>query len=286
MNNHTLVSIICLCYNHEAFVASAIRSVLDQTYSNIEIIVVDDCSTDKSVEKIKSLIQGYPQIKSLFLNENLGNTRAFNKGLAMSTGTYIIDLAADDILLPKRVEKGLETFNHYSSDYGVNFSNAEIINETSEVTDQFYVTDQTGNAISKPPEGDLYSELIQRFFICPPTMMSRREVFDSLQGYDEALAYEDFDFWVRSARRFRYCYTDDILVQRRRVADSLSSRQYVRDSDQMRSTFTVCQKIKQMNIGAEEDQALKTRIKYEMKQCLKVMNFELFFRYFKFLISL
>ncbi len=284
--NKPLVSIICLCYNHEQFVEAAILSTLKQSYSNIEVIVVDDCSTDNSRHVIEKITKKYPQITTLFLDENHGNTRAFNKGLRLASGDYIIDLAADDILLDDRVTRGLQTFDKLDESYGVNFTNAAIIDKDALISGHFYSINSLGKALSSPPEGDLYASLIQRFFICPPTMMSRKVVFESLNGYDESLTYEDFDFWVRSSRKYKYCFTDEVLVHRRKLADSLSSKQYTRNSVQMRSTYQVCQKVKAMNVNTSENKALKKRIYYEMRQCIKVMNIPLLLDYARLLLSI
>src|SRR5258705_6164145 len=105
-----LVSVICLCYNHARFVSEAIGSVQRQTYSRIQLVVVDDASADKSAQVIRESIRNCPEIIFLSLPQNLGNCRAFNKGLAVSTGSFIIDLAADDVLMPYRVQAGLNAF--------------------------------------------------------------------------------------------------------------------------------------------------------------------------------
>src|SRR6185436_18882244 len=102
------VTVICLCYNHARFVEEAIESVLNQSYANIQLIVVDDASTDKSAEVIKQLINKHSSIEFLPLQTNLGNCKAFNQGLARAKGEYVIDLAADDVLLPTRIETGVQ----------------------------------------------------------------------------------------------------------------------------------------------------------------------------------
>ena len=91
-----VVSVICLCYNHKRFVEEAIQSVLDQTYSNVELIVVDDSSTDGSQAVIESLMANNPAVKFIPLSSNQGNCRAFNLGWKYASGKYIIDLSADD----------------------------------------------------------------------------------------------------------------------------------------------------------------------------------------------
>ncbi|MBV6645362.1 MAG: glycosyltransferase family 2 protein, partial [Cyclobacteriaceae bacterium] len=95
MSNQPLVSIICLCYNHEKYVRQAVESALNQTYPLIEVIIIDDHSTDNSLQMIEKLQQSYPQLRVLSNEENMGNCKSFNKALKLAKGEFIIDLAAD-----------------------------------------------------------------------------------------------------------------------------------------------------------------------------------------------
>src|SRR6187455_35784 len=104
--NGPLVSVICLCYNQASFVREAVLSVIHQTYRDIELIIIDDASTDNSVEVISDVLKSHPSIKFIPLKKNVGNCKAFNMGYRLSRGQYLIDLAADDVLLPARIERG------------------------------------------------------------------------------------------------------------------------------------------------------------------------------------
>jgi glycosyltransferase involved in cell wall biosynthesis len=275
-----LVSVICLCYNHARFVEEAIRSVLSQTYSNIQLIVVDDASQDNSAEIISRIVKENPQIIFLSQKENTGNCRAFNRGLTKVTGEFIIDLAADDVLLSNRVEEGVNSFNKQGAQVGVLFSDAEWIDEAGK---HLYFHSQRFPH-KKVPQGDVYIHLIEKYFICSPTMMFRKSVIDYLGGYDETLAYEDFDFWIRSSRVFHYGYSPDVSVKKRVVQGSMSKKQF-RNSAQQRSTFEVCKKIKDLNRNEQEVGALKRRIKYEVGVNLRMMNLLLAFEYIKLLLQ-
>ncbi len=285
MEKSPLVTVIALSYNHEQFVVESLQSVLDQTYANVELIVVDDASTDNSQQVIADFIADKPEIKYLPLSANVGNCKAFNIGLKAANGEFIIDLATDDVLLPTRIEQGLASFSLYDDQVGVNFCNANILNEDGQHIKTFYPIDSQGKTQTEIPQGNLYAQLVARYFICPPTMMSRKTVFDSLAGYDENLLYEDFDFWVRSARQFDYCFTNEILVNKRELSDSLSAKQYKPKSEYMRSTFEVCEKILKLNKNNMENLALRQRIYYEMYQCVKVRHYKLAFDYVKLLLK-
>src|ERR1700749_5034941 len=98
MQNKSLVTVICLCYNHENFVTESLFSVMNQDYAFVELIIVDDCSTDNSKNIIKKWLLDYPEVRFISNEINLGNTKSFNKALQFAKGDYIIDLAADDVL--------------------------------------------------------------------------------------------------------------------------------------------------------------------------------------------
>lgn len=263
-----LVSVICLCYNHERFVEEAIQSVFNQTYQPVQLIVVDDASTDNSVNVIKTVLASRADVQFISLKENLGNTKAFNKGLALAKGSYIIDLAADDVLLANRIEKGVQTLLEKGEEFGVHFSDAEIIDS--------YGTHLYMHSERFPhdtiPQGDVYKHLIERYFICPPTVMFTRQVANVLGGYDESLSYEDFDFWVRSSRAFHYAYSPEILVKRRVSANALGSKQFKFFSKHSASTYQVCVKILRLNNSLPEKRALEKRILYEIGLNIRLLN--------------
>lgn len=275
-----LVSVICLCYNHERFVEEAIRSVQNQTYKNIQLIVVDDASTDNSVNVIRSLVGSNPAVKFLTLSENAGNCKAFNRGLALAKGSLIIDLAADDVLLPNRVEVGVKKLQERGERFGVHFSDAEIIDAYG--AHLYNHSDRFPHETI--PQGDVYKQVIARYFICPPTVMFTRQVAEVLGGYDESLSYEDFDFWVRSSRAFQYVYSSEILVRKRVFKSSLGTKQFKLFSPHSKSTLIVCEKILRLNNTAEEQAALHKRIRYEIGLNLRLLNWITVMKFFMLMI--
>ena len=271
-----LVTVICVCYNQGRFVREALLSVTNQTYPHVELIIVDDGSTDDSVARINAFLAEFPGATFIPLPVNRGVCGAFNQGFRRSKGDFIIDLAADDVLLPGRVARQVEAFGRLDDAWGVVFTDAGLIDEASRPIGPFYPRHPDGTLRQPVPSGDVYRHVLGGYFICTPTMMSRRAVYEALGGYDETLSYEDFDFWVRSARSYGYFFLDEVLTLKRRVAGSNSTQFYNRRHNlHLASTLAVCRKAYGLNRTPAEHQALARSVRYHLRQALFTENFGL-----------
>lgn len=268
-----LVSVICLCYNHERFLLEALESVRNQTYPKVEMIVIDDASTDGSARLLQQYAAAHPEVELVLLPQNAGNCRAFNRGLELAQGSFIIDFATDDVMLPTRVAAQLQAFEALEPDYGLVYTDAELIGEDSRHLGYFYKRSAGGQPQPAVAVGDVYAAVLERFFISSPTLMIRREVFDHLGGYDESLAYEDFDLMVRAARDFKFYFLDQALTRRRLHARQLSQRAYRLGDQQLQSTIRICEKALALNRSGRENQALARRVAWELKQAFFTRNY-------------
>jgi len=280
--SNPLVSVLCLCYNQKAFVREAIDSVLSQTYPAIQLIVLDDGSTDGSGDEIAQYIFGKPEIFFIRHQENMGYTKSLNKAWSHAKGEFIIDLAADDILFPNRIEEGVADFKNRSPQFGLQFSDAELIDARGDLMGKH--SDKYPHA--SIPQGDIYKEIIQRYFICPPTIMFRKSVLDRMGGYDDSLAFEDFDFLIRASREYFFCYSSKALVKRRLVKNSMSEKQFERGNEQRMSTLIICKKIQKLNRNKEEENALRKRVRYEFLLSLQMLDLGLAIEFLKFYFRL
>jgi len=267
-----LVSVICLCYNHQRFVREAVESVLNQSYKNIQVILADDASTDNSVHEIKALKAENPTVEVLLLPNNLGNCKAFNEALKLARGEFIIDFATDDLMMPNRIERQVGFFQRLDSTVGLIYTDAVYIDESGKFIRNHFEYLFQKELITHIPKGDVYREVLTTYFIPGPTMMIRKEVFMSLNGYDETLSYEDFDFWVRSSRIYRYAFLDERLTSIRKLKSSMSTGWYVPGDKQLHSTYLVCRKAQQLNRDDGDQQALITRLRYEYRQSVSSGN--------------
>jgi glycosyltransferase involved in cell wall biosynthesis len=270
---NSLVSVVCLCYNHRRFLREAVVSVVNQTYPSLQIILVDDASTDDSKEEISRLKEEYPLLEIVLNQKNLGNCRAFNQALQLVKGDFVIDFSTDDVMLPDRIQRQVEFFSSLDSSYGVVFTDATYIDAAGKLLRGHFEYLLRKKLISAIPKGDVYRHVLASYFIPGPTTMVRRAVFDTLQGYDESLAYEDFDFWVRSSRIYHYAYLDYRSTLIRKVAGSMSTGWYVPGDAQLHSTYLICRKAQQLNRNPEDHVALIHRVRYEFRQSVTSGNY-------------
>lgn len=262
------VSVICISYNQQDYVVQALQSVVTQCYPHVELIVIDNGSSDQSAARITQFIPCYPAIRFIRNPVNLGLNRAFNQGLALAGGEYIIDLSADDVLLADRITKQVACFKQKSGQYGVVFSNAAFIDARGRQTGVHFPVTASGQARVAVPSGDVFRSVLASYFICTPTMMMRRAMLTALGGYDEALSYEDFDLWVRSSRQYQYAYLDEILTLKRQHPHGLSAQVTRRNNNLLPSTLIVCQKALSLCTTPEEFEALASRLqRFIRKAC-------------------
>jgi len=280
--NNPLVSVICLCYNHELFVIETLESVLNQTYANFELIIVDDCSTDTSVEKINQWLQNNPKCKFIQNQHNLGNTKSFNIAAQHSNGTYLIDLAADDLLLPNCIEKQVKTFETSGfKNLGLVYGNVQNINESHEILNEYFPVNEDNKVISKRPTGSIFSSIIDSGkTICSVSAMFTKEAFLKLNGFDEKLAYEDLDFWIRLSKVYEIDFIDAILVQKRLVSNSLGSQFHDKSYSKRinTSTIMILNKAYALCDSKIEYRNLLKRIHYEIQLNYKNHDFGLVFQ--------
>jgi glycosyltransferase involved in cell wall biosynthesis len=278
MQDNPLVTIICLCYNQEDYVLDSLFSVINQDYPSVELIIVDDCSTDNSQSVIKKWLINFPKIQFIANETNLGSTKSFNKALKKSKGEYIIDLAADDILLPNCVTSQINAFKKTTfKNLGIVYGNVELITEKGAFESYYFPVDSFQKVISPRITGDIYKSVLSGGdCMCSVSAMIKKTVFDHLNGYDETLVYEDLDFWIRSSRIYDFDFIDEILIQKRTVENSLGTHFFKKNDARAKkinhSTYLILKKAITLNKTKEENQAVLKRIHFEMIMAYKTKN--------------
>lgn len=278
MQNFPLVSVICLSYNHQDYVVEALNSVINQTYTNIELLIADDCSSDNSVGVIQDWLKNHPNVYFLANEKNLGNTKTFNQLAKKAKGAFIIDLAADDLLLPNCIEKQIVTFqNSKYKNLGIVYGNLIEIDEKGDFIKNYYTEED------KPKSGDIYKMVVGRVTkICSVSSMIKKTVLEKLQYYDEDLAYEDLDLWLRASRVYDFEYIPEYLVKKRELPTSLSTFFTQRNSKKTKllhqSSLTILKKAYDLNQTKDEYKALLGRIQFEFYKFLKTSEYLLLYQ--------
>ncbi|WP_303311315.1 glycosyltransferase [Hymenobacter sp. BT730] len=263
-----LVTIVALCHNHAPFLREALNSILAQTYPNLEVMLVDNASTDGSAAILQEYAAQHPAWKLQLHPYNLGLCRAFNQAYRSAKGEYLIDFATDDVLLPERIAQQIAAFQQLPPTVGMVYSNAELIDDQGQHI-RLHVHQRLGKPFPAPASGWVFAEVLRRYFISTPTMMMRRATLDELRGYDETLYYEDFDFWVRASRNWQFYYLDAVTTRKRQHGTAMSRGAYRPGDPHLRSTLAICHKAWKLCRTEEERQALAVRVRWEMRQAAR-----------------
>ncbi|MDD2365371.1 MAG: glycosyltransferase [Desulfuromonadaceae bacterium] len=202
-----LVSVLIPLYNHARYITRCLDSVLEDGYTRIEIIIIDDGSKDNSKElarewfnkQDKNLLERF-EIES---RPNKGVTRTLNELVCKARGEYITLLASDDYLLKDGISTRLDYLQKNSSKYAV-FGDSVVVDDSGIVTHNSGIADLNGGKIECLIDEKLLPiELIYNWCVPGPGFMARRELYDIVGLYDETLTVEDWDMYLRiMARNF------------------------------------------------------------------------------------
>lgn len=230
-----LVSVITATYEMGHYLPIAVESVLNQTYPNLEYIVVDDGSTDDT----RSVIERYSRDDRLkyHYQRNQGQTRAKNKGLELSSGEYICFLDGDDFWKTDKLARQLEVFANAPADLGVVYS-------------AYTNIDGQGNVITIPEQryfsGAITTHLLFENFVTFNTAMVRRQCFEQLGGFDETLERSiDYELWLRFSTQFNFLFMPEVTASYRHWEGQMSQDKERR--------FNVCLEIKRDFLNKHKD---------------------------------
>jgi len=198
------VSVIIPTHNRDEFLGSTIASVLSQTYSDFEIIVVDDNSGDRTHEVIKSIKDG--RMKYIRHRDNMGPSAARNTAISSATGEYIAFLDDDDEWMPEKLQKQVELLDKCEPNICGVYSNRLVIDKLS------------NRIISTSPQAKkLKGNLLYQLSIGSPihtsTVLIRKRCIEKVGLFDETMSYmEDRDFWIRLSLNWDFEYIDKPLT--------------------------------------------------------------------------
>ena len=217
------VTVVIPVYNCQRYVAEAIDSILEQTFSDFELLLIDDGSTDGSRDILGSYTD--PRIRVILNETNLGIPRTLNKGLGLARGMYFALLDNDDCACPDRLERQVDFLDQHD--------------EYAAIGTWAVRTDEEGRILGKikrllvAPE-EVQSQLLFRCCLLHPSMTARTSV---LRGYgyrEDFVTCADFDLWVRVAKRHRIGSLPHIQTHHREHADRASHRNAQRSKAEKR----------------------------------------------------
>lgn len=209
-------------YNHARYVVGALNSVLAQTTPPDRLIITDDASSDTTVSAIEGwLKQTGADAKTIFHPQNRGICATFNEALAHVTTDVVTFMSADDEMIDNRLQRQLDRFVGAPETTAAVYSDAVVIDEAGRPTGRLF-SDGYRFAGQSLPEGNLFQDLCGGNWIPAPTVLLRTAAVREVGGYDEALAVEDYDLWLRLSRRFDFARVDEPLIRYREHPSSLT----------------------------------------------------------------
>lgn len=256
-----LVTVIAVCYNHSRFVVECLESIRQQTYRPIHLVIMDDASTDQSLHIIRDWIS-HNAIESIFIHhtENKGLCRTLNEALGFAKGKYVSMISTDDVFMPDKLCHQVAQMERLPEDVGVLYSDASQIDEDGRALPKMFI--ESHREFPKPPEGYIFSTLLEGNFLPAMTTLIRRSCFDRVGFYDERLCYEDWDMWLRISAHYRFVFSPIVSAKYRIVSTSLvRTVLHGQNPERFLSDFLICYKLlRSGRINEEQAKQLKRRL--------------------------
>jgi glycosyltransferase involved in cell wall biosynthesis len=208
----SLVSVLMPVYNAEKHLAKAIESILNQSFTDFEFLIINDGSNDKSEKIILSYSD--QRIRYIKNERNLKLIKTLNNGIQLCKGKYIVRMDADDISDPKRIRKQVE-FMEANTDVGICGSWFEAFGNNESRIVQY-----------KETHDEIMTKMLYQCHFCHPSLIIRRELFkDTEMLFDENYLHaEDYDFYLKVSRKWKFHNLQDVLLKYRIHGDSVSNK--------------------------------------------------------------
>jgi len=213
--NLPLVTVGVASYNNAAYLRETLESIRLQTYPNVELLVVDDASTDDSVAVVEAWLAEHPEVNGRLIRHptNRGICPSCNDLLNNATGEYFSVVGSDDVYLPDKLEHQVKLLHNAGPEFAVLTSSIEFM-------------DGEGNKLPKPDDfaiphpPEVFIPLLKGCFIGAVGVLIRRSCFATVGQYDEQLPFEDWDMWLRMSRQYKFLYSPKVSARYRRHRNS------------------------------------------------------------------
>jgi len=206
-----LVSVFMKSFNHESFISEAIESVLNQDFEDLELIVVDDASTDKSRALIEDHANRDARIRMIFHEENSGITTVVNDGINAAEGKFIAQIDSDDVWVSDKIRKQLAVLER--NENLIVWSEGEVIDQHGYPLGKSF--SELIKSTSKVKSGGLFQTLLTGNYIFGSSLMYKKANLDGLR-YDARLLYNnDYKFILELAHKYEFYYIAEPLAKYR-----------------------------------------------------------------------
>ena len=230
MKRAPLVSVIIPAYNHAMYIAQCLESLYNDDYPSLEVIVLDDGSTDETFAVAQMWRAQHPDRFEFRLEhqENSGITRTLNRLIGWTRGEFVVLLASDDYLLPGGIQTRVKILETHTEWMAV-FCDCRVVNQHDQILSESGLTHLGANKRALTARTTMRLELLLNWAMPGPVIMLRKSAFDSLVGfglYDETLGFEDRDFYLRLLSRDALGFLDaTVSAYRLHGRNFVSSRQ-------------------------------------------------------------
>ena len=250
-----LVSVIIPVYNREAFLPTAVNSVLSQTFKNLELLIIDDNSKDETFFSVLKFLED-KRVSYYYLRKNYGVSYARNYGIKKAKGDYIAFLDSDDYWLPNKLEKQI----------------TYMLEKKFKIcqTDEIWI--RRGKFVNPKKkhqkiEGDIFEKSLELCIVSPSAVLIKKEVFDDIGLFDENMpACEDYDLWLRASLKYKIGLLNEKLIVKRNGQDDQLSR--LKGLDKYR-IYTLLKLLKNYNL---DEAKRKKVIEILNKKCEIYLN--------------
>lgn len=280
MINEPLVSVVIPCYNHEKFVQDCIQSVIEQTYQNIELIIIDDGSSDNSVAKIQEMSELCEKRFTNFefrYRANKGLSSTLNEAMAWCQGVFISPIASDDMMFKIKLQRQVEILQREQNIVAV-FGAVQLINDKNEILGE----------IRQPNKIFEFNDLMYTDrFLPAPTQMIRLDALRAIGGFVEGMIIEDWYIYLKILESGnKIIYIDELFSYYRTHNENTYSNPYkmALGYHQVLNSFEKSEILKKAFIKVCWENALQT-LKLDFKLSLSILFLRVIFRIKRFVIK-
>lgn len=212
MSASPVVSVVTATYNMAQFLGAAIHTVLAQTWSDFQYIIIDDGSSDGTREVVAPFLSD-PRVEYHY-QENQGQTLAKNNGARRARGEFICFLDGDNLWLPHKLQMQLDLFRTLPESVGIVYTEQEFIDESGRVT---------GRPTLTPYSGRISQQLLFENFVTFNSAMIRHDCLRKHGYFDESLQRSiDYELWLRLSAHYEFRYVPDVTTQYRKWSGQMS----------------------------------------------------------------